>query len=113
MLMVQDAFEPQNTSNSGMQLDTSPSDPVLLVNNISATDFDLSRDQETNNLSLNGPNSITIDAMEAAFPNESIIIDGSWGYPQLLEGFDWQLPTLVSFAMLRSAPMALIASAGR
>ncbi|KEF61798.1 uncharacterized protein A1O9_03368 [Exophiala aquamarina CBS 119918] len=96
MLLVQDGFEPHSTSNSGTRLDTSPGDPVVLVNSISAADFDLSRDQETNNLPMNAPNSITIDAIEAAFPNEPIMMDESWGYPipQFLEGFDWQLPTL-------------------
>jgi len=99
VMMAQDAFEPQHTSNSGTHLDTSPSNPVLLVNSISAADFDLPQDQGNNDM-LNGPNPITIDTMEVAFPNESNIMDESWGYPQFLEGFDWQLPTLVSFVVL-------------
>ncbi|KAK5064917.1 hypothetical protein LTR84_000751 [Exophiala bonariae] len=43
---------------------------------------------------MGDPDTITLDAIEAAFPNEAILIDESWDHPHFLDGFDWQLPTL-------------------
>lgn len=111
-LMARDGFEARDTSTSHTRLDDTPGDPVLLVGDVSAADFNLSRGQEDNDLSMGDPNSITVDAMEAAFPNESILIDESWDYPQFLDGFDWQLPTLVSFIYVTTCSIALIASLG-
>jgi hypothetical protein len=109
-LMVQDEFEAHNASISHTRLDDSPSHPVLLVNDVSVADFNLSRDQDANDLSMDDPNSITVDAMEAAFPNEAVLIDDSWNYPQFLDDFDWQLPTLVSLLYAGSCSITLISS---
>lgn len=112
MAMVPDVYEPPTTSNSQTRLDYSPSNPVLLLNNISTADFDLSQGPDTNDLPMTDPNTITVDAMEAAFPNETMIIDESWDHPQFFDGFDWQLPTLVSLQYQSSAPPVLISDLG-
>lgn len=101
--MVQDIYEPESTAVSLAQINDTPGNHVLLLNNLSSAELDLSRVPETTDLSMDDPTSITVDAMEAAFPNEAILIDESWDHPHFLDGFDWQLPTLVSLKSIRFA----------